>query len=159
MQIAQLVVQGTDTKTQQLLDLVLSKKQQPVKFVTERMLKVRKGQDAIVKRSEFTAIIGQVYDEIEEVIEKRATGELPAENAGLPWGEWAVFPYIIAHKGEYYVRCTMDRTAERKAPRYTRNGLEITRAEAEAAALASEFRAGDDSIVFNIKLGSVVTAE
>lgn len=159
MQVAQLVVRGADTKTQQLLDLVLSKKQQPVKFTTERQLKVRKGEEAIVKHSEFTAVIGQVYDEIEEVIEKRASGELPAENQGLPWGEWAVFPYIIAHKGEYYIRCTRTDQGDRVPARYTRGGVEITRAEAEAAALASEFRSGDDSPIFNIRFSAVTHAE
>jgi hypothetical protein len=153
------VIYSDDADTQAMIDLLLSRRQQVVKFATQRPLKVRKNQEPIVKHSVFTAIIGQVYDEIAEVIAKRASGELPAENQGLPRGEWAVFPYIIAHKGEYYVRCTVDSEGQRLAPRFTRGGSEITRSEAEAAALASEFRSGDDSPIFNIKLSSIITAE
>ena len=39
--------------------------------------------------------------------DKRASGELPAETAGLPeWQEWEVFPYLLRHKtkGTRYVR-------------------------------------------------------
>lgn len=150
---------ATDAQTQQFLDTLLSRKGQIVTVATERAMKVRKGQDPITKRSEFQARVGVNYDNIANVQEKRASGELPAENAGLPWGEWALFPYVITHKGEYYVRCTVVRNNFRKAPVYVRNGLVISKEEAQAACLASEFSERDDNDVFNIKLSSVLSVK
>lgn len=153
------MIQATDAQTQQFLDTLLSRKGQIVTVATERAMKVRKGQDPITKRSEFQARVGVNYDNIANVQEKRASGELPAENAGLPWGEWALFPYVITHKGEYYVRCTVVRNNFRKAPVYVRNGLVISKEEAQAACLASEFSERDDNDVFNIKLSSVLSVK
>lgn len=144
-----------DSVVEGFFNLLMSRKGQIVTLVTERPLKVRKNQEAITKRSEFQCRVGVTYDNIQAVKDKRATGELPAVNAGLPWGEWVDFPYVIAHKGEYYLRCTMLRNAFRKAPTYTRNGVEITAAEAQLAALASEFGQGDNNDVFNIKVSSI----
>lgn len=149
------MLQATDTQTQQLLNTLLSRKQQIVTVSTERAMKVRKGEDAIVKRSEFQCLVGVVYDTIPEVVARRESGELPAENQGLPWGEWVEFPYVIAHKGEYYVRCTRAETAFQRRAEFIRNGELITREEAQAACLASEFREGDDSVIFNIKVSSI----
>lgn len=148
-------ITSTDPTVQGYLDTLMSRKGQIVTLVTTRAMKVRKGQEAIQKTSEFQARVGVNYDNIKAVQEKRAEGELPAENAGLPWGEWVDFPYVIAHKGEYYVRCTVVRNNFRKAPAFTRNGVEITREEAQAACLASEFREGDDNDVFNVKLSAI----
>lgn len=45
----------------------------------------------------------------------------------LPWGEWDVFPYVIAHKGTLYARLYVkDGTV---STRYFVNGAEVTRAE------------------------------
>lgn len=44
------------------------------------------------------------YDHKASVIDKRESGELPEENAGLPWGKWFAFPYLVVHKGNLYVR-------------------------------------------------------
>lgn len=149
------MIQATDTQTQQFLDTLLSRKGQIVTVETERSMKVRKNQEPILKQSEFQCRVGVNYDNIKAVQEKRAEGTLPAENAGLPWGEWALFPYVITHKGEYYVRCTVVRNNFRKAPKFIRGGVEIDRSEAEVACLASEFREGDDNDVFNIKVSSI----
>jgi hypothetical protein len=149
------MLQATDTQTQQFLDTLLSRKEQIVTVSTERSMKVRKGQDAILKRSEFQCLVGVVYDTIPEVVAKRESGELPAENQGLPWGEWAEFPYVIHHKGEYYVRCTVAHTAFQRKAEFIRNGAVISREEAKEACLASEFREGDDSVIFNIKVSSI----
>lgn len=148
-------ISSTDPQVQQYLDTLMSRKGQIVTLVTARPMKVRKGQDAITKTSEFQCRVGVNYDNIKAVQEKRAEGQLPAENAGLPWGEWVDFPYVIAHKGEYYVRCTILRNAFRKAPTFTRGGVEISKEEAQVACLASEFREGDDNDVFNVKLSAI----
>ena len=149
------MIQATDPQVQQFLDTLLSRKGQIVTVKTERALKVRKDKPAVMKASEFQCRVGVNYDNIQAVKDKRADGTLPAENAGLPWGEWALFPYVITHKGEYYVRCTVVRNNFRKAPVYTMNGVEISKEEAQVIALASEFREGDDNDVFNIKVSSI----
>ena len=138
------------------LKTILSRKGQLVTVKTQRPMKVRKGQEPVVKHSEFQCRVGVNYDNIAAVKEKRAEGQLPAENQGLPWGEWVEFPYVIHHKGEYYVRCTVVRNNFRKAPTFTVHGVEITKEEAQVMCLASEFREGDDNDVFNIKVSSIV---
>ncbi len=136
---------------------ILALKGQFVRFKTSRPLKVRKGQDAIVKVSEFTARVGVDYDNIKAVVEKREANILPAENQGLPWGEWLIFPHLIAHKGCHYLRCTAVNGNASCVPtvQFLRNGQPITREEAQAAALASEFRE-DDRDVFTIKVESIL---
>lgn len=150
------MIQATDPKMQAMLDTLLSRKGQIVTMLTERDCKVRKGRDPIRKRSEFQCRVGVNYDNIATVIQGRANGEKPAENQGLPWGEWALFPYIITHKGEYYFRCTTLNNAFRKAPIYTRNGQVISKEEAQLDCLASEFSDSDQGEVFNIKVSSLI---
>lgn len=135
---------------------LLERKGQICTFTTTRDLKVRKGHAPIKKTSTFQARVGVNYDNIAAVQEKRTNGELPAENQGLPWGEWVVFPYIIAHKGEHYFRCTSIRNNFIPKTEYIRDGVIISKEEAQVAALASEFRESEPSEVFNIKLSSIV---
>lgn len=140
----------------QHLQTLMSRKGQIVTLVTERDCKVRKGMDPVRKHSEFQCRVGVNYDNIQAVKDKRADGTLPAENAGLPWGQWVEFPYVIEHKGEYYVRCTVLRNNFRKAPTYSVHGNEITKEQAQIMCLASEFREGDDNDVFNVKVSSIL---
>lgn len=135
---------------------LLSKKGQIVTLTTERDMKVRKGQSPIRKRSTFQCRVGVNYDNIQAVKDKRENGELPAVNQGLPWGNWAVFPHLIEHKGEYYLRCTVLRNNFTPTVNFTRFGNLITREEAVVACLASEFKANDDNEVFTIKVSSIV---
>lgn len=147
---------ATDAHTQAMLDTLLSRKGQIVTMLTERDCKVRKGRDPIRKRSEFQCRVGVNYDNIKTVIEGRADGSKPAENAGLPWGEWALFPYVITHKGEYYIRCTTLNNAHSKPAQFLRNGTAISKEEAQLDCLASEFAEGDRGEVFNIKVSSLL---
>ena len=141
----------------QMLELLMSRKGQIVTVKTQRPVKMKRGQPEVFKASEFQCRVGVNYDNIAVVKEGRATGELPAENAGLPWGEWLEFPYTIGHKGETYVRCTLLNNAFRRAPVFTlADGTVVDRETVKAGALASEFRDGDDSVVFNIKVSSLV---
>ena len=59
---------------------------------------------SIEKQVEATVRAGINYDNLGAVKEKRETGELPAKNAGLSWGEWLIYPYVISHKGNNYFR-------------------------------------------------------
>ena len=143
------------SQANQQLELILSRKGQVVTFVTERPMKTRKGMEAITKRSEFQARVGVNYDNIQAVKDKRQNGELPAENAGLPWGQWHTFPYVISHKEDFYVRCTVLRNDFHRAATYVQNGVEISKEQAQAQCLASEFSDKGDNEVFTIKLSSV----
>lgn len=141
----------------QMLELLMSRKGQIVTVKTQRPVKMKKGQAEVFKASEFQCRVGVNYDNIAAVKEGRASGELPAENAGLPWGEWLEFPYTIGHKGETYVRCTLLNNGFRRAPVFTlADGTVVDKETVKAGALASEFREGDDSVVFNIKVSSLV---
>ena len=140
------------------LETLMSRKGQIVTVKTIRAVKMRKGQPAVNKASEFQCRVGVTYDNIQAVQDGRADGTLPAENAGLPWGEWIEFPYTIGHKGETYVRCTLLKNNFRRAPVFTLvDGTEIAKADVMPLALASEFKEKDaDSVVFNIKLSSIL---
>jgi hypothetical protein len=140
------------------LETLMSRKGQIVTVKTIRAVKMRKGQPAVNKASEFQCRVGVTYDNIQAVQDGRADGTLPAENAGLPWGEWIEFPYTIGHKGETYVRCTLLKNNFRRAPVFTlMDGTEIAKADVMPLALASEFKEKDaDSVVFNIKLSSIL---
>ena len=140
------------------LETLMSRKGQIVTVKTIRAVKMRKGQPAVNKASEFQCRVGVTYDNIQAVQDGRADGTLPAQNAGLPWGEWIEFPYTIGHKGETYVRCTLLKNNFRRAPVFTlMDGTEIARADVMPLALASEFKEKDeDSVVFNIRLSSIL---
>lgn len=150
------MIQVADAQLQAHLDTLLSRKGQIVTVKTQRPMKMRKGQAQVTKYSEFQCRVGVNYDNIQAVQDKRESGELPAENAGLPWGEWALFPYVIAHKGEYYIRCTVLNNGFRRAPIYKIGNTEVDKDSVRAMALASEFREGDNNDVFNIKLSSIL---
>jgi hypothetical protein len=125
---------------------------------TVRDLKTYKGTVGhYEKDSTFTARIGVDYDNISAVKEKRETGELPAENAGLPWGSWLIFPYIIAHKGNHYVRCTSVNGNAACVPtvRFLKDGKEISKEAAMAVATAAEKGGDDERDVFTIKVESI----
>ena len=142
---------------EQMLALLMTRKGQIVTVKTTRPVKMKKGQVAVNKTSEFQCRVGVNYNNIAAVKEGRADGTLPKENAGLPWGEWLEFPYTIGHKGETYVRCTLLSNGFRRAPVFTlADGTVVDKATVQAGALASEFKEGDDSAVFNIKLSSLI---
>jgi hypothetical protein len=139
------------------LELLMQRKGQIATVTTKRPVKVRKGQPEVFKQSTFQCRVGVNYDNIQAVKDKRADGTLPAQNAGLPWGEWLEFPYTIAHKGETYLRCTMLRNNFHQAPIFTlADGSVIAKDAVIPMALASEFKEGDDNEVFNIKMSNVL---
>jgi hypothetical protein len=135
---------------------MLAIKGQIVTLKTVRTVKTRKGQAEVLKESTFQCRLGVNYDNIASVQEKREDGTLPAENAGLPWGEWLVFPHIIAHKGNHYYRCTKVNSGFIPKTCYYQNGKEISKDEAKVVCLASEFREDQDNEVFTIKIESIV---
>jgi hypothetical protein len=130
-----------------------------VSIRTVRAIKVRKGCAEILKDSRFTVRIGVNYDNQAAVKEKRESGELPAENAGLIGREWIVFPYIMrsVKSGKYLVRCSpVHNDACKRSVEFTRNGKTITKAEAEVDAYASEFYERDEVDAFDITVDNIV---
>lgn len=106
----------------------------------ERRLKTLKGVESIItKQTSCMARIGVDYENKASTIEGRASGELPATNQGLPWGQWARFPYLIKHKGGLYLR-VIPRAGKPLKTIYRINGQICRREEVESLCLASEFR-------------------
>jgi hypothetical protein len=70
-----------------------------------KQLKTRKGIVSIIeKETKLVCRSGLDYSNQKTVIEQRESGELPKDPQPLPWGRWDIFPYVIEHKGEYYLR-------------------------------------------------------
>lgn len=127
-------------------------------ITTERAIKVKKGVAECIKRSRFTVRIGVNYDNQAAVIAKREDGTLPTENAGLIGREWIVFPYVLRSlkSGKFMVRCTPVHNANAvKEAKFFRNGAEITRAEAEVGAYASEFAEREPTDAFDITVDNI----
>lgn len=125
----------------------------------ERVLKTRKGVNHVVtKRTTAVVRAGINYDSRAVVIEGREDGSLPAENAGLPWGEWVEFPIHIRHKGADYIR--LYPASLRDMPcvvEYAIDGVPATRNEVEPLCLASEFRKdGEEPLCFTVKAENII---
>ena len=104
------------------------------------------GESPVVEKVTSFVIRGGIeYDNQKVVIEGREDGTLPAENAGLPWGQWAEYPFHIEHKGSDYARfyAASGLSFEPKVE-YFLNGKPTTKAVIEPLCLASEFRKSDE---------------
>lgn len=130
-----------------LVSKLLNAKGQFLGALWTRSMKTRKGIVANVTKTVRTVVqVGVNYDNREVVKEARADGTAPKVNAGLPWGQWEIFPYVISHKGEQYVRLYPVRN-EDGTPRscktiYRLNGQRVNKAMVEAICPASEFSKG-----------------
>ncbi len=106
-----------------------------------KTLKTRKGvENKVEKISRLVVSSGKTYDNQAVVKEGREDGTLPAENAGLPWGDWVEFPYHISHKGTDYVRfySASGLSFEPKVE-YFLDGVQVDKATIQPLCLASEF--------------------
>jgi hypothetical protein len=106
-----------------------------------KQLKTRKGIDSIVEKvTRIVVSSGKTYDNQALVKEGREDGTLPEENAGLPWGQWAEFPYHITHKEQDYVRFySASGVAFEPKVEYYLNGVQVDKATIQPLCLASEF--------------------
>lgn len=125
-----------------------------------RTLKTRKDVSAVVTKEVRTTVrAGLSYDNRASVQSARESGELPERNAGLPWGEWLAFPYVIAHKGVHYVRLypvlRPDGSARSCKVIYRCNGERISREQAQALCLASEFGETTDVTCYTLRLSAL----
>jgi hypothetical protein len=111
-----------------------------------RRMKTRKGvTDTLTKSVRSTVMVGADYDNRQSVIEARASGDAPTENAGLPWGNWVhgLENRVIENKGKFYLRIYPVKNAD-GTPRacktiFRRNGEIVAKATLQALCLASEF--------------------
>ena len=142
--------------TNDILAIVLAKHGQITTLTTERKVKVKKGQHTIFKASKFQGRIGVNYENLKSTQAGREDGTLPQQNAGLPWGKWAQFPYTIEHNGKLYLRVTAFNGNIYPAEYHDESGNVMDKSEVQQMALASEFR-NDDTVpsVFNIPLDSI----
>ena len=111
-----------------------------------RPMKTRKGvTDTLTKSVRSTVMVGANYDNRECVQDARANGDAPAENAGLPWGNWVegLENRVIENKGKFYLRIYPVKNADgtRRACKtiFRRNGEIVPKASLQALCLASEF--------------------
>jgi hypothetical protein len=76
------------------------------KVVLERKAKVKVAYKHlnIVKVTRLIARLGVNYDNLSQTETNREEGKAPKENAGLTWGEWKHYPFLIKHKEEEYLR-------------------------------------------------------
>jgi hypothetical protein len=125
---------------------------------TVRTMKVRKGQAEVLKESTFQCRLGSQYENLSAVKEKRENGDLPAEPQPMSWGEWVegCYPHLKIHKGNYYLRCSVVHNNFIPKTIFYQNGKEISKEQAQAACLASEFYEKDNEC-FDIKIESLIS--
>ena len=141
-----------------ILEKFLSKRGQIAVIEFARPLKTRKefAHLCIEKNVTMAVRCGITYDNINNVIEKREAGDLPAVNQGLKWGKWVegLENYVIEHKGNEYLRfATLPNGKNERI--FTLNGKQVTAEEIKPFCLASEFAEKDDMDVFNVKAENV----
>lgn len=104
-----------------------------------RDMDTRKGIEVPFSKSvRMVGRMGIEYDNLKAVEAKRESGELPAVNAGLPWGQWSEYPWLIEHKGNYYVRLYNGTSASVKPEvHFFKSGVETTLREIEPAYFAA----------------------
>lgn len=142
--------------SQIIIDEFLRIKGQFVKVSWTRPVKMKKTAPFKVFKTVTTvARAGIEYDNIQHVQDKRADGTLPATNAGLPWGKWAVYPYIIEHKDLKYLRFTASKNNNSEVIFKDEAGNTLTSDIVRPYALASEFAEKDEMDVFNVPVPAI----
>ena len=127
-------------------------------LMTSRPGKVRKGvTDNIEKVTMYKGVrFGISYDNIKQTQDKRESGEIPTENAGLPWGAWDNYPFTISHKDNQYLRFYANKDQIKTV--WKRNGEVVKKDEVKDLLLASEFRtpAEDKTLTLTIKVDNIL---
>lgn len=141
--------------TASILSNLLAKKGQFGTIQWRKALKTYKGTtDKIEKSVTMSMRAGIDYDNMAIVKEKRVNGELPSENAGLPWGKWVAFPYLILHKEKHYVRVYPNGNGKIETE-YFCNGAPTTLNEIRHLLLASEIPSGEHPDCITVTLENI----
>jgi hypothetical protein len=140
-------------------EVVRKRKGANLSVIIERPVKTLAAHKAnqIIKKTQIVIRGGIEYDNIGAVQELRESGVLPAENAGLPWGEWAEYPFHISHKGSDYARFyPASGIGFQPKVSYTLNGVEVDKAQIQTLCLSSEFAKKEEApLCFTIKAENV----
>jgi hypothetical protein len=125
----------------EIKNILATRKGQNLSAIFGKELKTRKGVENVVEKVTSIVVRGGIdYDNQALVKEGREDGTLPEENAGLPWGEWAEFPYHITHKDQDYVRFySASGLAFEPKVEYYLDGVQVDKATIQPLCLASEF--------------------
>lgn len=144
-----------------LIAFVLSRTGQIVTVRGSRPMKLRaahKGAD-LRKESVFQVRLGVEYENLANTQAKRESGELPAENTGLPsWAELLhddngkVLKGLLrnARNGTLYLRGkpNSENPQAVRGTRFLLNGHEVDKATAQSMALASEFKPSNGDWIY-----------
>jgi hypothetical protein len=129
--------------------------------IWERPVKLRVAYKGLplTKRTKMLVRIAVDYDNKASVIEGRAIGDLPAENAGLNGMVWVDFPTILqaVKTGKYQLRLEVGtfKNAE-TVVKYFLDGQEVEKADYEHTMLASETTERKDFAgTFNIDINNI----
>lgn len=104
--------------------------------------------------------LGVCYSHIDaENIKNRPQDNSEETKDKLPWGEWDTeCPYLIVHKDNYYLRCTVSRAPNHhRKVKYFVDGVEVTKEEAMKYTRPSEWNKQNDDFVYNPKLANVLS--
>jgi len=112
--------------------------------------------DEITKSVRMVGRIGIEYDNTKSVQVKRATGELPTENQGLPWGEFEIYPYLIKHKTQQYLRFFKGTGNSKPQVQWFKNGIAVSLESIKDLMPISESKTGKPTPdCFCIKIDSI----
>lgn len=141
-------------------EIIKNRKGQNLSAVITKSLKTKKAHagNKVEKITKLVIRGGVEYDNMGVVKEGRENGDLPEQNAGLPWGEWAEYPLHITHKGTDYARF-YPASGIKFAPHveYFLNGVQVDKATIEPLVLASEMPKAkeEEPLCFTIKADNV----
>ncbi len=138
---------------------ILTRKGQFTRAAWCRTAKTRKGSPEVKKMTISTVRAGLDYNSLTAVEALRSNGDLPSEPQPLPWGEWLIFPFIIIHKGNLYLRLYPSANSNAKV-QYFLFDEEVSYEKVEAYLLASEKQTEDnnpvDNLCFTVKLNDMI---
>ena len=116
----------------------------------------KKAGVVLEKRTRAVVKTGIDFANLKEVKQGIASGER-GEVESLPWGEWAVFPYLINHKGAEYLR--LYPAGGKPEVEYRVHGEVVTREVFKSYLTPSEqkkMEEGEAPITFTVKAENVV---
>ena len=114
---------------------------------------------SLTKRTTMTVRTGVEFGNLASVQLAIASGQR-GEVQPLAWGEWAIHPWLITHKGAEYLRVTIDGVPQSARSTYMVDGAEVSR-DVYLSMLTPSRRAaildGDRPEVLTIKVENIHT--
>jgi hypothetical protein len=145
----------------EIVSRILKKKGQLCRIKYARPLKIKKESQTEYSGRKITDgvfRIGVDYNNTKAVQDKRASGELPAENQGLKGRSWVVFPCLLKGLNDkLLVRIYTVRNAYRRT-HYEINGSEVDfdTLQGLSVCLASEFTINSDLVSFDLDIENIL---